>query len=754
VSGRRLSQLARLDVSELSSVPPRKRAGLRSMGIETVLDLLTHYPRRYVDRRNAADIASLEEDEEAMVTGTVVRASSRRLRGGRTLTEVLIEDDTGRLKCTFFNQGWRVKQLPPGTVVTVFGKTDLFRGGRQMSHPVVDLVGDRTGRIVAVYPQSLKAKIGSVELGEYLEEALRRAGEFADPVPSAALRSLSLIDRTAAFHGVHRPEADADWLAARRRLAFDELLRLQLLLVARKRSLALEARGITHERVPGGLVDRFLAGLPFELTAAQRRALEEIEADLTSPHPMNRLLQGDVGAGKTVVALAALLAGIEGGHQGALMVPTEVLAEQHYLSARHLLAGLEVGDASRLGGRRPLMVGLLTSRTPGAERTRMLSELATGGLDLVVGTHALLTGEVEFASLGVVVVDEQHRFGVEQRAVLREKGRLDPDLLVMTATPIPRTAAMTIYGDLDHTVLDELPPGRTPISTRWLAWRDEAAAWKHVRAELDAGRQAYVVCPLVEGSIGEGDEDWDLDDGDGGDGGDDGGDPEADRGAGSLRAARLVPAADLVGEPRRPPRSVSEETERLAAGELSGYRVGTLHGQLPAKDKDAVMDAFRSGEVQVLVATTVVEVGVDVANATTMVIEDADRFGIAQLHQLRGRVGRGSAASRCYLLADPVTELAEARLEAIVRSQNGFELAEADLELRGGGTVFGARQKGRSDLKLARLSTSRDLIMPAREAATAVIGADPGLTEPEHEVLREELAGLISDEERAFLFRS
>jgi ATP-dependent DNA helicase RecG len=717
------------------------------MGIETVLDLLTHYPRRYVDRRNAAEIGSLEEGEEAMVTGTVVRSSSRRLRGGRTMTEVVIEDGSGRLKCTFFNQAWRSKQLTAGTFVTVFGRLDLYRGARQMSHPVVDLAGDQTGRIVAVYPQSQKARIDSVELGIYVEEALRRAGDFAEPVPGRHLRALGLVGRTAAFRGIHVPESDAERFAARRRLAFDELLRLQLLLVARKRRLALEARGISHVLRPGGLVERFVAGLPFELTGAQKRALSEIEGDLTAPHPMNRLLQGDVGSGKTVVALATLLAGIEGGHQGALMVPTEVLAEQHFISASRLLEGLEVPDDSRLGGKRPLVVGLLTSRISGAERARLLAELAAGGLDLLVGTHALLTEQVTFRSLGVVVVDEQHRFGVEQRALLREKGARDPDLLIMTATPIPRSAAMTVYGDLDHTVLDELPPGRTPIQTRWLEWAKEAAVWKHVRNDLDAGRQAYVVCPLVEGSLEEGEEgEWDVE----------AEDEDSDVG-GSAESGRLRPLPGLVpsdapGE-RRPPRSVNDESERLASGALSSYRVGMLHGQMPAKEKDAVMGAFRRGELQVLVATTVVEVGVDVANATVMVIEDADRFGIAQLHQLRGRVGRGTAASRCFLLADPITTLSEKRLEAVVRSENGFELAEADLELRGGGTMLGARQKGRTDLKLARLSSDRDLVMQAREVATAIIDADPGLQLPEHEVLSDEL-GLFSEEEREFLFRS
>jgi ATP-dependent DNA helicase RecG len=427
------------------------------------------------------------------------------------------------------------------------------------------------------------------------------------------------------------------------------------------------------------------------------------------------------------------------------MVPTEVLAEQHFFSVRRLLEGLMVPDPSRLGGERPLTVELLTSRTPAGERARLLAELAGGQLDVIVGTHALLTGDVGFSSLGVVVVDEQHRFGVEQRAALGEKGQAEPDLLVMTATPIPRTAAMTVYGDLDHTTLDEMPPGRTPITTRLLGSDQEATVWKRVRAELDAGHQVYVVCALVGGGALE-EEGWDevLDAG-AADDLDDLDDSPA------TADGRL--AIDLEAD-RRPPRSAVEERERLAATELAGYRIGLLHGQLPAKDKDGVMAAFRAGETQVLVATTVVEVGVDVANATVMVIEDADRFGIAQLHQLRGRVGRGQAKSYCFLVADPVTELAEGRLEAMVRTENGFELAEADLDLRGGGTVLGSRQKGRTDLKLASLRHHRDLVMRAREVATAIMDDDPELAAPENHLLWTEVELFVSEEERQFLFRS
>ncbi len=407
------------------------------------------------------------------------------------------------------------------------------------------------------------------------------------------------------------------------------------------------------------------------------------------------------------MAVAALLAAVQGGYQGALMAPTEVLAEQHHLGIRALLAGLQVPDERTLSGERPLSVALLTNRTTASERTKLHAGLADGSVDILIGTHALLTERVVFQALGMVVIDEQHRFGVEQRAALRQKGAGDavPDVLVMTATPIPRTAAMTVYGDLDSTVLDELPPGRTPVITRWAQGPlEETAAWDRVRSEVGAGRQAYVVCPLVE---------------------------ESER----------VQA-----------RSATDEYEQLREGELAGLRLGLLHGQLPAKDKESVMDAFRRGELDVVVATTVIEVGVDVANATVMVIEDADRFGMAQLHQLRGRVGRSTATSWCYLLGAGSTPEAEERLRAIERTTDGFELAEVDLELRGEGTILGTRQKGATDLKLASLRRDKDLVRQAREVAFDIIDHDPLLTL--HPDLAEEVRALVDDDDREFLFKS
>jgi ATP-dependent DNA helicase RecG len=712
---RHLARLADLPVTELKGVGSAKAGALSKLGVATVLDLLTYYPRRYLDRTKQAHLGDLEVGEEATVLVSVVRTSSRRTRNGKSLVTTQVTDGTARLEISFFNQPFRERQLTTGTDVILFGRLEVFQGKRRMTNPVVDLVGDRTGRIVPVYPQSEKAGVMSWDIARFAEETLQRAGEFAEPLDEALLDRFDLVDRTTAFHGIHLPESMREAAAARRRLAFDELLRVQIELVRRKRELERTAVGIAHDTgdgTGGPLVDRFHAALPYELTGAQRRVVGEITADLVKGHPMHRLLQGDVGAGKTVVAVSALLVAVQGGHQGALMAPTEVLAEQHHLGIAALLDGFTVpdtDDGNLFGGAgldRPLRVVLLTNRTPAAERRRLLTDLAEGRVDLVVGTHALISEGIEFHSLGVVVIDEQHRFGVEQRAALRDKGSGEavPDVLVMTATPIPRTAAMTVYGDLDVSVLDELPPGRTPIVTRWARDEaDEAEVWQQVRDEVAAGRQAYVVCPLIEESE------------------------------------------------KLEVRSAQETFEELAAGELLGLRVGLLHGRVPPTDKETVMSAFRRGELDVLVATTVIEVGVDVPNATAMVILDASRFGIAQLHQLRGRVGRGVAASTCWLVGEATTPDSEARLEALVRSTDGFELAEVDLDLRGEGTIMGERQKGRNDLKLASLRRDREWVVKAREVAQEILDGDPDLTQ--HSLLAEEVALFLGDDDTEFLLK-
>jgi ATP-dependent DNA helicase RecG len=709
-----LRELAQRPVRDLESVGPKLEARLADMGIETVLDALQHYPRRWVDRTKRADIAELQIGEEATVFGEVRRVHGRRTRQGRALVEVVVYDGTSLLNITFFNQAWREKQLSVGTEAAYFGKVDVYRGKRQMTNPVVDVVGtagdgaERTGVIVPIYPQSGKAEIYTWQLRRIVAEVLRRCKRrgLADPLDEAILDHFDLVDREAAYRGIHQPESMAEQEAARRRLIFDEFLRMQVGLVARKRALETQEQGIRHT-TSDGLVRAFHEHLPFPLTNAQRDALTEIEHDMAAPAPMHRLLQGDVGSGKTVVALSALLVAVQGGYQGAFMAPTEVLAEQHHLTSSRLLDGLTVAAEGSLLADRPVRVELLTNRTTATERRKIAAGLANGEVDIVVGTHALLYGDAEFTNLGLAVIDEQHRFGVEQRSLLRDKGSDDavPDVLVMTATPIPRTAAMLVYGDLDKSELREMPPGRTPITTEVVGPNplDRARVYAELRAEVEAGRQAYVVCPLVEGS-------------------------------GKVEA-----------------KAATAEYERLQHEDLAGLRLGLLHGQMPAKEKEAVMAAFRDHELDVLVATTVIEVGVDVPNATMMIVEDADRFGLSQLHQLRGRVGRGDHASRCFLLADAQTEDAKERMAAMAASTDGFLLAEKDLEIRGAGEVFGERQSGIGDLKLGRIPRDERIVIEARGVAESMLDGDPDLAA--HRQLREEVEDLLG-ESVEFLFKS
>ena len=705
-----LRDLVDIPVERLKGVGPKKQASLVKIGITDLLDLVTNYPRRWVDRTNEARIADLVPGEEALVLVTVRSVNKRATRNRRTIVNVNVGDGSGRMDLVFFNQPWRERQLKEGLQIALFGKADTYRGGLQMSNPIVDLIGDRTGRIVPIYPQSEKAQINTWEMASWIEETLRRCEErgIADPVPSAVLCEYKMISRSDALAGIHLPEDMKQKEMARRRLAFDELLRVQLVLVLRKRALERDQRGFKHA-TDGDLVRRFYDSLPYPLTGAQERAIGEIFVDLANGHPMHRLLQGDVGAGKTVVSVAAMLVGVQSGHQAALMAPTEVLAEQHAASVRLMLDGVTVPDPANLFGDRPLRVELLTNRVTGAARRDILEGLADGSVDIAIGTHALIQNAVDFSSLGVVVVDEQHRFGVEQRSALRDKaadGQM-PDTLVMTATPIPRTAAMTVYGDLDVSVLDELPPGRTPIVTMWANGPlMETAVWRDICDEVQAGRQAYVVCPLV-------------------------------------------------GESEKLEIASAEETrERLARDELSGLRLGLLHGKMQSDEKEATMDRFRAGEIDVLVATTVIEVGVDVPNATVMAILDADRFGIAQLHQLRGRVGRGEHASTCWLITQQREDGDEGnpRVEALVETTDGFALAEVDLELRGEGTLMSTSQKGRSDLKLASLRRDRNLVEMARRAAFVIVDADQDLVN--HPLIADEVDLMFSDRDEEFLTKS
>lgn len=713
-----LARLAELPVSEIKTLSGARGEALRKAGYETVADLLALVPRTYVDRSTSLPIDRVPIGEEVTVLATVKSVAVRRPRRNLTIVEVPVTDGTSTMKLVWFNQTFRARQLDTGDEVAVSGKVELFRGRKQMTSPDLDVLSSksealRTGRIVPIHSKVGEATPGVIRRA--VHNALGRSRPVDDTVPTEIVERLGMPGRDWALAAIHFPDELADIKAARRRLSFDELFRLEVALAIRKRRMEDDSTGIVHTPL-GELRRIFLAGLPYRLTGAQERVLTEIDSDLARPHAMHRLLQGEVGSGKTVVAVAALLSAVEEGWQGAVMAPTEVLAEQHYLGITALFdsSGLgpqAEGEGAGLGMEslfvddndgRAVRLALLTgsrallAHRPGATRAQVAAAIASGEADIVVGTHALIQEGVEFDRLGVAVVDEQHRFGVAQRVQLRAKGGdSDPDLLIMTATPIPRTLSMTLYGDLDVSVVDELPPGRTPTVTRHIPSARQDEAWRQVRDEVKSGRQAFVVCPLVEDS------------------------------------------------PKVEAASATAEHERLG-GVLAGLRVGLIHGQLHSRDKEAVMAAFRAGEIDVLVSTTVIEVGIDVPNATVMVIEDADRFGLSQLHQLRGRVGRGEHPATCILIADPQGPDGEARIEAMVRTDDGFELAEQDLRIRGQGTVFGWRQSGITDLRIADILRDFDLLEAARREAFALVDTDPQLGS--HPDLAAEIRAFLGDD--------
>ncbi len=716
--GTTLVELTKIPIETLKGIGPTRSKGFNALGVYTLYDLVTYYPRRYIDRTRQSPITEAALDREIVVLGTVSEVATRRLKGGKMLVEARLFDGYSRCKLVFFNQAWRQRQLSHVKDVAVFGKLQRFRSDFQMTNPIVDTVGDRTGIVVPIYPMSEKAQVSTWDIHRALKVLFEEVvPKLQDSLPHKVLDEFDLIERDNAFRSVHFADSIDQVVAARRRLIFDELFRLQLTLVARKARYIRDSCGIAHDVTPfmgaslrdESLVSAFLSSLSFSLTRAQMRVVGEIANDMARDIPMHRLVQGDVGSGKTLVALLSMLFSVQSGRQAALLAPTEVLAEQHFLSLSHYLSEFVTRDNSAYslfqGSERGVNVGLLTGSL-GVKRKKVTEQIRSGEIDIAVGTHALLSEGVSFRSLGLVVIDEQHRFGVDQRSVLRSRGRqgegLDPDTLVMTATPIPRTAAMTVYGDLDVSVVDELPPGRTPIKTRWLSGESEKSAYEHLLEAVRDGGQGYVVCPLVEGS-------------------------------------EKVVAKSAV-----------DEFERLRTGPLASLRLGLMHGQMSSDEKDKVMDAFRHYELDVLVATTVIEVGVDVPNATIMIIEDADRFGIAQLHQLRGRVGRGKKASYCYLLSKADREQAEERLKALERSSDGFYLAEKDLELRGEGTIFGTKQRGNNDLKLASLVRDREVVPESRRVAEKIIAEDPTLSfNPE---LKEEIRELFKDEDIRYLF--
>ncbi|MBN2102987.1 ATP-dependent DNA helicase RecG [bacterium] len=670
-------------VQYIKGIGPKRAGLLHKIGIETVEDLLFYFPRRYLDRSNLIKIAQLKPDVSATIAGRIY--SVDMVSGRRKRLVVLVGDGSGFLSCVWFQAVQYVaKVFKAGDTVAFSGKVTVFRGP-QMVHPEYDIISGEnetdplhTGGIIPLYPSTEALKKGGFDSRGFrrvIHQVLSSMPPMEETLPLNLLSRHQFMALCESLQHMHYP---SDWRRLRQaqtRLKFEELFYLQLYLALQRKMVAREDKGISFQRV-GEYTRSLVSKLPFELTAAQKRVLREIRQDMKSGKPMNRLLQGDVGSGKTVVACIAMLIAVENGYQTALMAPTEILAEQHYLTIHTWL--------EQYGVRVVLLKGGQTAK----ERQNVLSGLNDGEIQIVIGTHALVQEGVEFDKLGLVVIDEQHRFGVLQRAFLRKKG-IYPDVLVMTATPIPRTLALTLYGDLDVSILDEMPAGRKPVRTAWRSEGKRDAIYEYIRSELEKGRQAYIVYPLVE---------------------------ESEK-------------VDLA--------AATEGYHTLSKSVFSDYRVGLLHGRMKSDEKDRTMRAFQAGDIDVLVSTTVIEVGVDAPNATVMLIEHAERFGLTQLHQLRGRVGRGSEASTCILLAQyPLSDDAGKRLETMVRTDDGFEIAEKDLEIRGPGELFGTRQHGLLNFKIANLATDGPILEKARKEAFSLIQDDPGIERQEHAMVR------------------
>ncbi|GHH22580.1 ATP-dependent DNA helicase RecG [Streptomyces rubradiris] len=714
--------------------PATAKVMAEHLGLHTVGDLLHHYPRRYEERGQLTHLADLPMDEHVTVVAQVADArlhsfaSAKAPRGKGQRLEVTITDGSGRLQLVFFGNGVHKphKELLPGTRAMFAGKVSVFNRRLQLAHPAYELLrgdGDEAveswaGALIPIYPAT--AKLESWKIGKAVQTVLPSAQEALDPLPDSLRAGRGLLPLPEALLKIHRPHTKADIADARARLKWDEAFVLQVAL-ARRRHAETHLPAVPRVAGPDGLLAAFDDRLPFTLTEGQRKVSREIFDDLATPHPMHRLLQGEVGSGKTLVALRAMLAVVDAGGQAAMLAPTEVLAQQHHRSVTEMMG--ELAEGGMLGGaENATKVVLLTGSMGTAARRRALLDLATGEAGIVIGTHALIEDKVQFHDLGLVVVDEQHRFGVEQRDALRGKGKQPPHLLVMTATPIPRTVAMTVFGDLETSVLDQLPAGRSPIASHVVPAADKphflARAWERVREEAEAGHQAYVVCPRI-------------------------GDEEDDP-----KKAGKEPAE---GEEKRPPLAVLDVAEQLGRGPLKGLKVEVLHGRMHPDDKDAVMRRFAAGETDVLVATTVIEVGVNVPNATAMVIMDADRFGVSQLHQLRGRVGRGSAPGLCLLVTEmPEASPARQRLNAVAATLDGFELSRIDLEQRREGDVLGQAQSGaRSSLRVLAVIEDEEVIAEARAEAAAVVAADPELERLPG--LRTALDALLDDEREQYL---
>jgi ATP-dependent DNA helicase RecG len=667
-------------VQSIKMVGPHRAATLQKLGIFTVQDLLYHFPRRYEDRTRLTPASACVHGEVATVRGTVLAVQNLKPKRSLTITKLAVHDGFGIFYAVWFNQPYIKKNLTPGKIIYITGKVDKSYGTTQImvEEYEIDDGQDKlsTGRLVPVYPltEHLNQRLLRFMIKASLDELKNQVREI---LPEKIISKYNLPALETALPAVHFPNLEKDAVRARKRFIFEELFLFQLTLAVRKRDISNSEK--EHRYLSGGkLLDQFLKKLPFQLTASQIRVWEEISRDLDSARPMHRLLQGDVGSGKTVISAMALIRAAESGLQGALMAPTEILAEQHYLSMRDDLSAIGVD------------IGLLTGGTRKKERERLLERISQGDLKLLVGTHALIQEDVSFQRLGLVVVDEQHRFGVRQRATLGYKGNY-PDTLVMTATPIPRTMALTLYGDLDISIIDELPPGRNPIKTYAVLPGALAKVFTLISEQVYQGRQAYIVCPLVEES----------------------------------EKIDLKAAVDFAA--------------KLASVEFKDFRVGLLHGRMKSNEKEEIMSLFRQGEIKIVVTTTVIEVGMDIPNASVMVVMDADRFGLAQLHQLRGRVGRSGHQSYCILVTNPKTEDGRARIRAMVRTSDGFALAEEDLRLRGPGDFHGTRQSGLPEFKIADLLRDGKALEAAREEAQALVQDDPYFKNNESRTLYEEM---------------